>query len=768
MTTAKSSFSFGRFWPIYCNTLRRYRSAGIFYTILGFIFLPLQYLLTLIQYGYRENFNLSGILGGPAHTYNLFSGMFFTGMTLVVSFVLAVNLFSFLHSKRAVDVYHSLPVTRTELLLAAEAAGVTILWLGILLNFIFVALIGAAYGYAGLVPAILLEALAWMACSFVIFTITVFAAVNVGTVFDTWICSLALNGAVSVMYLIMALMCAGFLYGFNANDESVILFAYKLSPVSVIIGRQMMSFDRMNRGADVWYFVENNWAVLIWFLIGIGVLALSVWAYRKRKSEAAESVGTFGPVQIFVRIAATFIGGYALGMLLVGVFSIQNDFAVAALVFAGAVIVYLIFDAVLSRNLKTIVRAIPVSLVFAVLTGGSVLAITTGGFGFETRVPSLENVQSATIDYRGRYSDEVLYQSGEGYERAYEITLQDPETIAAVLALHQEQVDQHLRGDDEDQSWNALLRYELSYQLKDGSKMERRYTAHINDTLISALVDLELSPEYLEKAHPVFWMDASKIDELSVRSVIADDWTYRRLTESQYEELLAALQEDMRSQPKEELISAGAPALGYLQLSFEDPGAVQQPGNRVLARSEVLVTESFRNTLSMLEELGLGDAMRPDYEKAEKVYAGISNMFAYSNGAAVHQAKSYSLYDLEYEIFVDGARAGEEMPFGSFFECSEEEYAELRPYFRSSLPINAPMVVVAVQTQESAGDELSGYFVCDFRELPDELEKKLLAYAEEVYGQWMVEWYYHSIGLEYNAGAAYEGYETVVPQETAG
>ena len=78
------------------------------------------------------------------------------------------------------------------------------------------------------------------------------------------------------------------------------------------------------------------------------------------------------------------------------------------------------------------------------------------------------------------------------------------------------------------------------------------------------------------------------------------------------------------------------------------------------------------------------------------------------------------------------------------------------------------MVVVAVQTQESAGDELSGYFVCDFRELPDELEKKLLAYAEEVYGQWMVEWYYHSIGLEYNAGAAYEGYETVVPQETAG
>lgn len=744
MTTARSSFSFGRFWPVYCNTLRRYRSAGIFYSLLGFVFLPLQYFLSI----YRLNVNegLYGVLGGPAHTYNLFSGVFFTGLVLVVSFVLAVNLFSFLHSKRAVDVYHALPVTRTELFLSVEAAGVTILWIGILVNFLLVSLIGLACGYGALVPAILLEAAAWMACSFVIFTITAFAAVNVGTVFDTWLCSLALNGAVSVIYLIAILMCDGFLYGFYDNSSMVLLRAYKLSPVSLIIGRQMMTFDRLGRGSDVWYFAENNQAVFIWLLIGLLVLALSVWVYQKRRSEAAESVGTFGPVQVFVRAAATYIGGYALGVLFASVFSIWNSFGISASIFAGALIVYLVFDVLLARNVKTILRAVPAACAFAFVVGGTALAITTGGFGFEKRVPQLESVRSVVIDYRGRFSEEASLTEGG-------VAFEDPATIAAVLALHQTQLEQHWEdeaSEDEGSSYRGnWIRYHIIYQLSGGTRLEREYSTRPTEKLADALLELEQSPEYLEKFHPIFQLTADDLDELSLRAMTANDWEYCRLSKQQYGELLDALRADMKAQVKEELLSPSAPALGFLRLSFVNRLSSEISGKRVISTTEILVTDGFQNTLSALRRFGLDAALEADEEKIEKVYAGISDSLGYYGNAALYQTRSDTIADLSYEIFVDGKRAGEEMPFGSFFECSEEELEQLRPYLRSSLPSYVPMIVVAVQSEGSAEEELSGYYVCDFRELPEAIQNKVFTYGDATYSWWRIGEYYRSIGLEY-------------------
>ena len=53
MTTTKSSFSTARMLPVYKNILRRNRGTGLFSFVLGFLFLPLQYLLIIIK-----NYNL--------------------------------------------------------------------------------------------------------------------------------------------------------------------------------------------------------------------------------------------------------------------------------------------------------------------------------------------------------------------------------------------------------------------------------------------------------------------------------------------------------------------------------------------------------------------------------------------------------------------------------------------------------------------------------------------------------------------------------------
>ena len=117
MTIARSSFSVSRILPFYRNLLRRYRGSAFFYGALGFISLPVQYLLAILQNrgNPMDTDWISWTFTGPAMIYNGFAAFFFTALMLVAPLIMAANLFSYLHSKRAVDVYHALPLTRAEL-----------------------------------------------------------------------------------------------------------------------------------------------------------------------------------------------------------------------------------------------------------------------------------------------------------------------------------------------------------------------------------------------------------------------------------------------------------------------------------------------------------------------------------------------------------------------------------------------------------------------------------------------------------------------------
>ena len=95
MTTARSSFSFSRVLPFYRNMLRRHRGSALFYGALGFLFLPVQYLLTILQNQDRADLSdfVRWTFSGPAQIYNGFSAFFFTALMLVVPLIVAVNLF---------------------------------------------------------------------------------------------------------------------------------------------------------------------------------------------------------------------------------------------------------------------------------------------------------------------------------------------------------------------------------------------------------------------------------------------------------------------------------------------------------------------------------------------------------------------------------------------------------------------------------------------------------------------------------------------------
>lgn len=111
-TTTLSSKS--RFRSLLKGMLRRNRASAIYLFVAIFFFFPLQYILEiqrqledLSRYGSASNW-----LYGPSQVYTSISLIAMVFILTTAPLVLTLAQVSYLHNRRSVDLYHSLPLTR--------------------------------------------------------------------------------------------------------------------------------------------------------------------------------------------------------------------------------------------------------------------------------------------------------------------------------------------------------------------------------------------------------------------------------------------------------------------------------------------------------------------------------------------------------------------------------------------------------------------------------------------------------------------------------
>lgn len=763
MTTAKSSFSMARFLPVYKNLLRRNRGSALFYGVLGFLFFGLQYFLSFleyIRYPYTEGAVRTFKLVGPANLYNGFAVVFFTGMSLIVPLVFATNLFGYMQNKRSVDVYHSLPLTRSELYLATSAAGITLIWVPMILNFLVVMGCSLLVGNQQM-DMIILELLCWMAVTFVIFALTAFSAVNVGTTFDTAIFSLGLNASLAAVYMTVIAIGSTFLYGFYDVDNGMEV-AYRLSPVSLMIGRQALS------GINSQKMLHNNTvAIGLWFLAGVAVFIIGMFIYKKRRSEQAESVGNLGPLQLFLRIVGTMVGGAMLGAVFCGVFNFETSKWVFLVSMAiGALITYFIGDVILTRTVRSIPKALPAALAttlgICLLVGG----VMYGGFGYEKRVPSVDSIASIELEnYDSRYSGEPTLD--KEYSNTY--LLSEPEPIKLIVKAHESQVQSHIaskgsEGLDADGYFNGALR--IKYTLKNGKTLARRYYGLYSDTC-AALVELEAQPELIRQSHASFKGTAEMLSSVTVVNALGNDSKALTLSDAQKQQLLEAVQTDLLNQPVDEL-KEGAQAMGYLKMEYwyvrTDDGrtvATRYVGGVAVSKtetaraldsdepdysvatSEVLITESFKNTRALLEQFGAGEQLQNDFSKVETAYIGVIGYRLNDQSEAVIQSSDEQLADLsdtilhnyyddkEYDSDEDGELSQ------SFVKIDASQLTALRKdltniYVRQS---DNPYVVIGISGEQNGEEVITGCYYVPLEALSEQMKYKVCESALNDYDQ---------------------------------
>ncbi len=470
-----------RLGAVFCDTVRRYRNPFILYWAAMIIFGPLAAIIDYVtEVGDARNHLVSW--GGPELLVLCIL------ITLGASVVIPMVVFSYLDNRRALDVFHALPVTRGKLfwgnmlatlfllfapfvvcvLPVAAAVDFSPLWLdprdgmlyfGLLQTMLVVA--AAALMMCGLMVLLMI------CCSTVVESFGYFCILMVG-------------------YTIVVRMGFNLIgqYTFGFSDFWLEEFLLRFTPLSFI-------FSTATITGDVFWIPALQMTVL-----GVLLTLLGWRRYVRRKSEQAG-----GYIWAPVYYVAAVMGALAAGLYIRGVLGSGNDGMDVVAGAVTAVLVFIVLDTIRHRGFKQIVRSAVTSA--AGVAGVAVLAVVinlTGTFGYEGWVPDVDDVLAVKV------------QSGAPANLSSAFPLTDTESIQTVIDFHKSVVGNQepletgspetlveydpygfTSAETIDQSYGSVY-LTITYEMKNGSEKTREYVVPV--VMTKPLYELSGSVRY--------------------------------------------------------------------------------------------------------------------------------------------------------------------------------------------------------------------------------------------------------------------------------
>ncbi|WP_283124395.1 hypothetical protein [Angelakisella massiliensis] len=655
-TTTLSSKS--RFRSLLKGMLRRNRALAIYLFVAIFFFFPLQYILEiqrqledLSRYGSASNW-----LYGPSQVYTSISLIAMVFILTTAPLVLTLAQVSYLHNHRSVDLYHSLPLTRTQLLGANTLAVFLTIAIPYLLNYLLVVIAGIVRMVLGggefvLSPGqILLDILGWLTVELVIIALVMLVATQVGSVFENFVFTCELVMAPVAVLGISIITMNTFLVGFSDRIPTEVYAA--INPIGMMIGRIAESQSSVVNGKTVYQLAAYNWMLVGWMLAAAVLLAAADRQYRRRRSGTPATPRCHGPLGVASSAVAVFVGGAGFGGLLYLVVSEYSEQAFVIGVVIGSILTFLLVEAVLNRGFKGLWSKMPRGAALTALTMVLALIVVTGGLGYETRMPAVDQVQSVTINYRGRRGEVILRdassirtsQSHDGsvyynYDYLSDVTLTTPEGIDLVQQIHQARLKANIRPSEEGYYYfdgPSSFHYQL-----DRGNMYRSYRC-ASTAELPLLHQLEALPEFREQTDPALLLTADQVQNFQVSGSwgfhVSGSLTNRQLIE----DVVEALHQDVLSEDTTRLDRGEAEVVGFLYFDTSYDDRVPLTADH-LASFSYPILDSYTQVLAVLERAGLSENL----ETVEVSQLSGVGMSMWSPFSAQSETKVYQFAEID-------------------------------------------------------------------------------------------------------------------------
>lgn len=373
-------------------------------------------------------------------------------LTMIFTLVFAIQRFSYMHSKRSVDLYHAMPVRRGPMLLASWSASLTGLLLPLLADALLLLLVNAWISQ-GAWYAIPLENVlslfgGQMFMAAVCLTFCMLMAVCSGTVMDMVISIVLTNCFYPLVILMVMLLGSWLLPGFDGNYSLTLITALAPFPAMAVAylltsgySSYLFGISYPNSSPADSPFLFWGW----WVLLFVVMLVASFWLYSRRKSESAENDLAFPAPKILLRFLCSAAVGLLAGMVFFLINNNTGSFFIGFLLFS--IMAHAVAEALYSRGLKRLIRTLPAYGVMVLCVVALYLSAATGFFGYDTRVP--QNVTQASVlcydlSYRGndlspQYNVLTLFSSNDTQlAKRNSVQMKEPENIRIIQDIQQE------------------------------------------------------------------------------------------------------------------------------------------------------------------------------------------------------------------------------------------------------------------------------------------------------------------------------------------
>ena len=450
---------------------------------------------------------------------NPFFGMIF----IVLALVMAMSGFSYLYSKKKVDMYHSLPVKREVLYFIKIINGILI----VLIPFIICEIVASLLILANTGEIIVITSALWSIAEWTLlfimsYFLTVFSIMLTGNM----LIGILACGFFSFYFPLISLVLKGYQSSFF---DTYYTSGFIIENVLPNMSSFMLMFN----------IFELKWLtrIIIVILASIAFLFINLFLYKKRASEAAGKSVSFNVIKLPIKSMMVIF--MSILMYLLG-YEVMNDsigWGLFGLIVSG-VITHCVMEIIYNQDFKKIFAKKIELLVLIIISIFIAAAFQFDIFGYDSYIPSASQIKSTAVISNllesnseqyynkveisdGYYNDsfvDVDYASDSKIE-ADQINKMDIQNKDAVLELARQGIEAAKYDLEPYGNFDKVL---ISYKLKNGRTVGRVYYVDL-DQSTSGLSSVYADESYKKSSYPILSESPENIVSVDFNGIMDND-----------------------------------------------------------------------------------------------------------------------------------------------------------------------------------------------------------------------------------------------------
>ena len=413
--------------------------------------------------------------------------MIFCGMFM------ALTLFNFAFKKKSVNVYFSMGITRTRLFVNRILAGALEIFAATVIPLFITFIVNVTmFGYnVHQLKLFAYYTFLMFTCGMAGLVIGAFAASVSGSIIEMVITSASTSGIAIAAAAFVSGLKELLLRGFVGSDEGFNIFL--LSPWTALVEKSMA--NRLITGEKVPKDLLITWKadvfpIVLWVVISVAVCALGLFLFKKRKNENSNSFGKFDVSSAVNGVMVFLVAALGLMQIFEDVYGFQiHSIALCILIGAvGTVVAFIVAELIMRRNIKAVLRMLPVlggAALFAIV---SLAVIGTGYFGTYNKLPEAKDIEYVSMSYNdplGIFNYETYCYHPEEYDNENITNLcksSNPEDIKLCMEQFNKIKDAKQSVSFHDNYYIAE-RVNFVIKTKDGKFMTRSFPVYSEDLI---------------------------------------------------------------------------------------------------------------------------------------------------------------------------------------------------------------------------------------------------------------------------------------------